>query len=117
MAQAAVARLEEARRAAEQKMARHAELAAAALAEKSAQHAKLRSRLGGLEQQRQLAAERRCRHMPIKFTNPYTCSPCTACVNQLFLIGGLQCFVAVFLCSSCKKAEEWRCKAGGTARQ
>ncbi|BDA48031.1 probable reticulocyte-binding protein 2 homolog a at N-terminal half [Coccomyxa sp. Obi] len=59
VAQAAVARLEEVRRTAEEKVARHAELTAAALAEKSAQHAQLRSRLEALEHQRKLAAERR----------------------------------------------------------
>ncbi len=73
MAQAAVARLEEVRRAAEEKVVRHTAQAAAALAEKSAQHAKLRSRLEALEQQRKLAAERRCRHLLLDLTNPWTC--------------------------------------------
>lgn len=78
MAQAAVARLEEVRRAAEQKVARHAALAAAALADKSAQHAKLRSRLEALEQQRKLAAERRSWHLLLSLTNAWTLCPCYA---------------------------------------
>ncbi len=70
-----MARLEEVRRATEEKMARHAAQAAAALAEKSAQHAKLRSRLEGLEQQRKLIAERRCQHLLLDLSYAWACYP------------------------------------------
>jgi hypothetical protein len=60
VAEAAEARQEELRRAAEQKLARHAAQTAVLSASKAAAQAKIRSRHETLEQQRRQAAERRC---------------------------------------------------------